>query len=118
MGCCGKTKAVIEIVKGSVAVAIDHYFSLPISKCDDAVRRMGICRKCIGNTWLSKKQFAVWLRKNKIKVVKNLEDLTGIELLPKQPQTKQQRHIFCRHCKCYLPGKAWRKKSKCPLGFW
>ena len=118
MSCCGKGKAVLEIAKGNVGVVVEHYFKLPLFKCSDTNRRMRICRACQHGTWMTKRQYAAWLADHGVEVAKNIEDLTVLDPLPKQEYTKEQRRIFCRHCKCYLPAKARLEDQTCPLGKW
>ncbi len=108
MSCCNKVK---NIVTGYVKYATGR-------KSKFTPDRIRTCHKCNEQTWMSTVEYVSWLTKNGIKVLKNFTELEKLSKLPKQEQTKGRRNLYCRLCKCFLPGKARVEDMKCPLGKW
>jgi len=115
MSCCGKAKSVLgtaaAIVEGTVknAVGIKYEFT------DDRIRT---CHKCDEQTWMSRLEYAKWLKDNGIEVLKNFDELGKLPKLPKYILDKKRRNLYCRICKCFVPGKARVESEKCPLNKW
>lgn len=61
------------------------------------------------------KEYAAWLLVNRIKVLKNF---TQLEKLPMLPKLDTGKNIYCRICKCFIPGKARIDEEKCPKDKW
>ena len=120
MGCCGgkgKIAAVGRIIKGNATRSIHEMFFVDGELYKDAHKRMEICQTCEHHTWMTKADYVKWLAGNGIKVVKHLDELTALPPLKKQPFEKG-RSLFCRLCKCWIPGKAYSKDSECPENKW
>ena len=112
MGCCGKT-----ISKGKdIAVGtIRHAVGIKYEHTDERIRT---CWTCDEQTWLSGKEYMAWLFKNGIEVLENFTQLEKLPKLPKHEQEKGRRRLYCRICKCFIPGKARVENENCPLGKW
>ena len=81
MACCGKTiKKVGDIATGYTryATGIKYEFT------DGRIRT---CHKCDEQTWMSKAEYALWLTKNGIEVLKNFTELEKLPKIPKNPTT-------------------------------
>ena len=118
MSCCGKTtQALASVAAGYSMFIVDDLFRLPGERSSQANIRLATCRLCGSATWLTLADYAAFLAKHKIEVVKNIADLSVLPPLNKkdyQPGAK----LFCRICKCWLPAKAYVKNEKCPLNKW
>ncbi|RLC38843.1 hypothetical protein DRH27_01285 [Candidatus Falkowbacteria bacterium] len=114
MGCCGKTK---NIVKGLSGVAIEKLTRLKIASYEFTNDRIRTCHKCDEQTWLTKIEYLTWLFDNGIKILRNWSQL---ETLPKLSKKEQRKNcgLYCRICKCFIPGKARIDNEKCPLDKW
>ena len=117
MSCCGKSKQyghitkgqkVGRIVKGTVRAMLGR-------KSRFAAERIRTCRTCNENTWLKISEYSQFLLKHGIDVIKNLDQL---EKLPPLPKSDKGRNLYCRICKCFIPGKARVDDEQCPLGRW
>jgi hypothetical protein len=112
MTCCGKGKQVLNkgknIAKGFTASALGIAYEF-------SSVRVSICRSCEYNTWMKQSEYALWLIKHGIDVLKNFDDLTKLPLLPKQATG---RTIYCRLCKCCIPKKADVEDERCPKNKW
>lgn len=112
IGCCGKVK---QIVKGTVGHVAETRLKIKTKKSPHTEARLQKCRACEFGTWMKIKEYAAWLLENGIKVLRNFSDL---EKLPKLPKQNTGKNLYCRICKCYIPGKARIDDEKCPKGFW
>jgi hypothetical protein len=121
MACCGKksskTIAVKNIVTGYANYSVNKLFVVAGELSKDAARRQEICQQCEFVTWLKKADYVKWLIANGIDVAKEIDDLTVLPMLEKY-EYEQGRSMFCRLCKCWLPGKAYSPDSKCPKDKW
>ena len=115
MPCCGKTiKKLIKaghIIQGNLLNFADVKYEFT----DGRIRT---CWGCDEQTWLTKVEYAQWLKANGIEVLKNLHQLEVLPKLPKYELDAQRRNLFCRICKCFVPAAARVKKKKCPLEKW
>ena len=77
-------------------------------------------KPCDEQTWLSKTEYAGWLKDNGVEVIANFTELEKLPKLPKYERgsAKGRRNLFCRLCKCFVPAKARVADEKCPLGKW
>ncbi|MCK4959193.1 MAG: hypothetical protein KAT00_07325 [Planctomycetes bacterium] len=111
MGCCGgKVKTAKNIATGFVNLSRGKKYEFT----DDRIRE---CHKCDDCTWLTKLEYAEWLAKHGIDVLKNFDDLTALPPLPKK-EYRKGAGLYCRLCKCFIPAKARNKEKKCPLNRW
>ncbi len=112
MGCCGKT---IDKVS-NIAVGYARYIGKKNYKF--LAMRISICSKCNEHTWMGRLEYLKWLKNNGIDILKNFTQLERLPKLPKYKQSKKHNKLFCRLCKCFIPGKARVEDMKCPLGKW
>ena len=115
MGCCDKTKAVLQKSRN---IAIGYTNLARGVKYEFTDSRVRICQNCIWNTWMSAVEYSLWLTKHGIEVLANFGQLEKLPMPPKQGQSKTRRRLYCRICKCFIPAKARVKEIKCPKGFW
>lgn len=116
MACCAKT--IKHVASGMILAGVDKLMQLPDTADGLANVRLVKCRSCKESTWLSLNQYIWFLNSNGIvNVIKNLDDLAVLPLLPKQ-KYKHGAKLFCAVCKCWLPAKARVKDEKCPMGYW
>ncbi len=115
MSCCGKTKEVVDKIKNIVVGISNYNRSIKYEFTDGRIRE---CQKCEKNTWLSRKEYAVFLLKHGIKVITNITDLSVLPELPKHELSKGRRNLYCQLCKCFIPGKARVEEEKCILNKW
>ena len=90
MGCCGNTiKKGKQIIEGYTNLAIRKRFEF-------TNERIKTCQRCEKNTWLTKKQYALWLIKVGIKSLWNLAQ-KEIAILPELVKEKYQagRVLYC-----------------------
>ena len=90
MGCCGKTiKQVGDITTGYAryAAGIKYEFT------DGRIRT---CHKCDEQTWMSKAEYALWLTKNGIKVLKNFTELEKLPNVAEVHYEGDQNSIFIK----------------------
>lgn len=117
MGCCGKAKSVL--VKGKrIAVGFTNYTrGKKFEFTDGRIRK---CKKCDESTWMSKVEYSLWLIKYGIKnpVAVTTLQLDKLPKLPKHEQSRTRRCLYCRICKCFIPGKASVENEKCLLKRW
>lgn len=113
MVCCGKkTEKAKNILRGYVSLAIK-----PLSEL--ASKRLQICQECSMQTWMTLFEYAQWILKHGIRILKYLDQLDTLPYLPDQQQNQRdQRQFFCRICKCFIPAKVRIKDETCPLGKW
>lgn len=114
MGCCGET---IQTAK-NIAVGFTNYArGKKYVFTNDRIRK---CWTCDEQTWMSKREYAVWLQRNGIKVLRNFAQLEKLPKLPKYEQspTQGRTNLYCRICKCFIPAKARVEDEKCPIGKW
>lgn len=117
-GCAGCGKTIKNIIQGSVSYAIEKTTGLEVAKYEHTDDRIRECHKCDEQTWMTKGEYAKWLKANGIEVLKNLDDLTALAKLPKYAQDPTRRNLYCRLCKCFIPAKARIAEMKCPLAKW
>ena len=121
MGCCGKHSGKIQTVKnivsGHVNRLFDQVFMVRGELYNSAQKRQAVCQTCEYQTWLKKAKYLDWLKANGIEVFKNLDDLTALPPLEKQP-FEPGKSMFCQLCKCWIPAKAYAKDAKCPKNKW
>jgi hypothetical protein len=110
MGCCGGIKKGKRIVLGILM----NYAKV---ECPETSSRIAICRTCEKLTWLTRREWTIWLWKNGIRVLKNISQLEILPELPKKPKSKNGIE-FCRVCKCFLEGKTRVEDERCPLNKW
>lgn len=117
MSCCGKGKAMKNIISGYSGYAFSNLFTVTGEKAEDADTRMNMCMGCEFITWYTKGEYTKWLLANGRDVVKHLDDLT--QLPPLKIQKRESgTSPFCSDCKCWVPAKAYSKGSKCPRDKW
>ena len=120
MTCCGKAmKRAANIGQGYFWTTLESLFVLPKNRCERASSRLDRCRRCEMGTWLTKREFGVWIQKE-VGVVKAATELHKTETGPLLPKLEQAsgRKLFCRICKCGLPAKSYVRDEQCPLGHW
>lgn len=106
-GCCDKAK--------NIALGWKRYLAGEWNEI--AEKRMQICYRCDEITWLTKVDYAAWLAKKNIKVIKNFNQLEKLPKLIKKPQTSGTEP-YCCICKCFLKAKVLVETEKCQLGKW
>lgn len=112
MTCCGKVN---RIVKGTIGHIAETRLGIKGKKSPHTEARKAICRQCEFNTWMKVSEYAAWLLVNGIKILRNLDELDKLPMLPKQ---NTGLNIYCRICKCFIPGKARIDEENCPKGTW
>ncbi len=104
---CGKAK---NIVEGYVRHIIDP-------KNRAAAEKFAICGKCDEITWYKIPEYIGYLAGHGLKGITGFKDLTSLPKLEKYAKG-ENRHPFCRICKCFLHGKTQVNDEVCPLGKW
>lgn len=106
-GCCGKAK--------NITIGWKRYLqgkSWPWSR-----ERLQICQGCSDITYMTRLEFAAWLAKNNIKVIRNYNQLERLEKLPKK-QKMPGTEPYCRICKCNLEAKVLVEAEECKMKRW
>ncbi len=114
MGCCGKGK---NIVKGYTGHLIEKATGKKVMKYAYTDDRVRACHKCDEQTWLTKSEYLKWLFDNGIDISTNFKQLEKLPKLPKKENGKGCG-LYCRICKCFIPGKARIEDEICLLGKW
>lgn len=118
MSCCGKTikkvKAIENIAEGKISALVEKLSGKEIAKCEKYDSRISMCKTCRHNTYLTKYEYAKWLLSHGVEVLKNIDDLTNLPVLPKS----RKGDLYCRVCKCNLEAKCRVKTERCPYGRW
>jgi hypothetical protein len=112
MGCCGKA-----IQKGR-NIAVGYTNLLRGRKYEFTDDRVRACHNCPYQTWMSHKEYAAWLARNGLKILRHFTELEKLPLLPKYERGPKRRCLYCRICKCFVPAKARVKEKICPDGRW
>lgn len=121
MACCGKQSGKVSAIK-NIATGYANYtlhkmFHVSGELSQDAERRQTICKACEFCTWMKKVDYLKWLVANGVDIAKEIGDLTVLPMLDKN-EYERGRSMFCRLCKCWIPGKAYSPESKCPKNKW
>lgn len=114
MGCCSGSavKQTIDIGRGYIRLATDKIsITEEYEFADGRIRK---CQKCDESTWMTKFEYAKWLKDNGIEILENFTQLETLPKLPKYYIDDRRRNIFCRICKCYIPASARVPDKKCP----
>ncbi len=115
MNCCGKAKAVLHKGKNIVVGYANYAVGKEYEFTDSRIRT---CWTCDMQTWMSGIEYDLWLLQHGIEVVTSFTQLEKLPMLPKYEQSSRRRRLYCRLCKCFIPGKARVTEEKCPLGKW
>ena len=121
MACGGCGKEIVSIVKGFTAVTEDmlkELFDVEVEIPEWAQQRLERCRECGGGeTHLTVGEFAGFLTRHGVEIVKAWGDLEKLPRLPRKEE-RDGTKMFCRHCKCWCDAKARVKNEKCIMGRW
>ena len=117
MSCCGKIKKLGSIGLSHINFINSEVFKVPRLKYEHTDERVGICLTCDFNTYMPRNSYIAWFLSNAKAIMKNMEDLTVLPMLPKQEERPGGK-MFCRVCKCWIAGKARMKNETCPKGYW
>jgi len=112
MPCCGKK---IQKLK-NIAIGFANLAAGKKYEFTDA--RIRTCRACDESTWLTAAEYYAWLKTRRFEMRKLGFDLEKLPPLPKYPQSKKRRRLYCRLCKCFIPAKARVAGESCRLGKW
>ena len=117
-GCSGCGKTIKNIIHGYGSLITENVIGIELIKSKYTDDRLKICRQCSEQTWMKKTEYIKWLQDNGTIILKNLNNLILLPLLPKYEREQGRRNLFCRLCKCFIPAKARVEKEKCPLDKW
>ncbi len=117
MVCCGKSKAVRRIARGYLDYGLRALFRTSGEASEKATERIATCHPCDYGTYMTKRDYVKWIKGHGVEVVRHIDDLTALPMLPKQSDALG-RSLFCRLCKCWIPAKAYSKDETCPKGYW
>ncbi len=115
--CCGKKIRFSEQIKRILFAYFGHYRKAALN--EEVNRRVKICYiRCPFHTWLSKKEYALWIAKNGVSIIRNLQDTSKLPPLPKKEYSIKRKTLYCRLCKCDLLIKAKDKTEHCLIRKW
>jgi hypothetical protein len=101
VSCCGKIKKGVKVTRQiAEGYTKDVVSKMTGYKHPAWAQRVKKCHGCAEQTWLDTR-------------LPNI-----LKELPKQDPSPQNRHLFCRICRCYMPAKTKVKDAQCPLGLW
>ena len=118
---CGCGKEIVNIVKGYKALTeekLKKLFKMDSEPEQWVKDRLQMCKECGGGeTHLTVKEFAGFLTKHGVEIVKVWGDLEKLPRLPRKEE-REGTKMFCRHCKCWCEAKARVKDERCKMGRW
>ncbi len=114
MGCCKNLVVAQSIIAGNISLAVENLLGISFHKCPQTRERVAICNACGYRTYISKREFIVWILTNKSYVIINIANLVDAPLLPaRSDKTREYNLRFCNFCKCYTTAKARLVNETC-----
>lgn len=94
MACCGKLKKIGSIANAHLNFINSEVFKRPNGKCEYTDARMGTCLKCEFVTYMPRNSYIAWFVSNAKAIMKNMEDLSVLQMLPKQPDRAGAKNVL------------------------
>jgi hypothetical protein len=117
VGCCGKKSP--SVLAKMTQMARGYYYYKRGLTNEQIETRIAICVACDEHTWLSRREYKVWLWRHGIKVLRHFTNLTALPRLDiRRDRDSGNSELYCALCKCCIPAKARVPESECPAGLW